>query len=121
MMKEKTITPRNRRPRRLMRKMAVMSCAHSSLKRGCTNSRARTSRFAKVIVVCNGAWKFDCAPVSLHHKNANFVWPGAFHLAGWLIEDAHFQTLKGKRVFELGAATGCLSIFLKLRGALAEA
>lgn len=56
--------------------------------------------------------------VSFHHLNANFVWPGAFHLATWLSEPAMLASLKGKRIFELGCATGCLSIFLRKLGIL---
>jgi hypothetical protein len=45
-----------------------------------------------------------------HPLNANAVWPGAVALAEWLAEHAA-EKLAGRRVLELGAATGALAVF----------
>lgn len=46
--------------------------------------------------------------------NANKVWPGTFILADFMSK--HEGRYKGKgRILELGAATGALSIFLRLK------
>jgi hypothetical protein len=93
--------------------------------------------------------------ISFHYLNANFVWPGARHLAAWISGELptldilttrqgaatatpatttttaptvvtgvamtpttapRLNALRGKRVLELGAATGCLAIWLAKQG-----
>ena len=49
---------------------------------------------------------------SWHMANANKIWPGAFALAGYIAEHAEHFT---GRILELGAATGALSIYLKMK------
>ncbi len=45
-------------------------------------------------------------------RNANFVWPGALHLAEYLMQPAQYSFLQGKRLLELGSGTGALAIYL---------
>ena len=48
-----------------------------------------------------------------HSHNANRVWPGTFNLAEYYLDDGlpgDLGDLKGKRVLELGSATGLLAI-----------
>ena len=44
-----------------------------------------------------------------HALNANAVWPGTHVLAEWVL--ANREALAGRRIIELGSATGALSIF----------
>ena len=45
-----------------------------------------------------------------HPLNANAVWPGTYVLAAWLRE--HVDLLRGRRVLELGSATGALAVLM---------
>jgi len=47
---------------------------------------------------------------NFHAQNANCVWPGTAVLADWLAE--HPDAWLGRRLCELGAATGVLAVFL---------
>ena len=49
-----------------------------------------------------------------HPLNANAVWPGAYVLADWAVEN-HLR-LSGKRLIELGSATGAFALFAARRG-----
>jgi len=51
---------------------------------------------------------------NFHILNANFVWPGNHPFSEYLIKN--WNLLDGKRIIELGAGTGVLSIFLKKKG-----
>ena len=45
-----------------------------------------------------------------HPLNANAVWPGTYVLAEWVRDN--LQLLEGRRLLELGSATGALAVFL---------
>ena len=46
-----------------------------------------------------------------HPLNANAVWPGTYVLADWVAANA--ALLRGRRVLELGSATGALAMFCR--------
>ncbi|KAL3638056.1 hypothetical protein CASFOL_018069 [Castilleja foliolosa] len=48
---------------------------------------------------------------SFHQLNANLLWPGTFAFAEWLVQ--HRPWIEGRKVLELGSATGALAIFLR--------
>jgi predicted nicotinamide N-methyase len=51
---------------------------------------------------------------NFHPLNANQVWPGSLHFAGWL--ESHWEWVEGKTVLELGAGCGALAIWLRKKG-----
>lgn len=54
---------------------------------------------------------------NFHPLNANFVWPGNEKFSRWIIDESNWNSyFKGKRILELGAGLGVLSIFVKLYG-----
>lgn len=83
-------------------------------------SECRTHEFPGMVRLCDRSsltallQDIRIRELSFLAKNANFVWPGASHLAAFLLP--RFPTLVGKRILELGSATGCLSIFLRKKG-----
>eukprot|EP00741_Cyanophora_paradoxa_P011601 tig00020563_g11209.t1 len=49
-----------------------------------------------------------------HPLNANYVWPGNEGVCQYILNNV--ERFRGKRIIELGSATGILSIFLKKHG-----
>jgi predicted nicotinamide N-methyase len=49
-----------------------------------------------------------------HPLNANAVWPGAHVLADWCL--ANMELLRGRRILELGSATGAFALFAATAG-----
>lgn len=58
--------------------------------------------------------KLKIRQFGFHPTNANFVWHGNFELATWISQNK--DRFEGKRILELGSATGILSIFLHKMG-----
>ncbi|KDO56626.1 hypothetical protein CISIN_1g026036mg [Citrus sinensis] len=48
---------------------------------------------------------------AFHQLNANFLWPGTFSFAEWLMH--HREWIERRRCIELGSGTGALAIFLR--------
>lgn len=48
---------------------------------------------------------------AFHQLNANFLWPGTFSFAEWLMR--HREWIERRRCIELGSGTGALAIFLR--------
>ncbi|KAK9830184.1 hypothetical protein WJX72_010177 [[Myrmecia] bisecta] len=61
-----------------------------------------------------GGMELRLRTFGFHPRNANFVWPGNAQLMEWLDTNQHL--LAGKRILELGSATGLLAIFMTMRG-----
>ncbi|CAL4919902.1 unnamed protein product [Urochloa decumbens] len=55
--------------------------------------------------------KLSVREFSSHELNANFLWPGTFSFATWLVKNQ--SILDGQRVLEFGSGTGALAIFLR--------
>ena len=66
---------------------------------------------AEESVVTLGGLSIRLRERPFHPLNANAVWPGAHALADWVRANAA-ERLAGRRILELGAATGALAIFL---------
>jgi hypothetical protein len=64
---------------------------------------------AQVASVELGGMRLSIAERPFHALNANAVWPGTHVLAEWVL--ANREALAGRRIIELGSATGALSIF----------
>lgn len=60
-----------------------------------------------------GALQLQIRQFSWHQANANQVWPGTFILADFLDD---MKDRYNASCIELGAATGALAIYLRLRG-----
>ncbi|CAG9312176.1 unnamed protein product [Blepharisma stoltei] len=58
--------------------------------------------------------KYRIREFNFHPLNANKVWPGNTVFAGWLL--GNLEELKNKKIIELGAGSGILSIFLAKHG-----
>ena len=50
---------------------------------------------------------------AFHPHNANFVWPGNNLIAEYLMQHSR-SLLEGKRILELGSATGVLTVLLRV-------
>ena len=85
------------------------SCDEESRSNSESEGRFHQQFEIATVEICNNTFKIR--QFSFHEANANQIWPGTYRLAEFMTSNS--ESYVNKKLLELGAATGALSLYLR--------